>query len=607
MYQSKYGIVQIITWSQAGQAFHRVTHIARQQVKVATPVMRNAPCHRYCCFARSVILPDGLIAGIMRAGYQVFPSPEFRCGYCASSAIHQVHPERRCCLAKLVGAASLKRGDSELKIMPMPTFEDLFALSNPFEVLPPMYGQFRIWGYKDANYAMKDLPPFPKLSPSRIAFWWSRDLFRVNSSNALDFPYLKIGAYRLWPNRYMRPDFINNASVILYFYSFHLNPPIGCTDVPFVMKDLSFLFPNHSIDLMGSYPASLDGFLRLHNPTCPPTVPTPDRVFAGALATSSTLMFCVPAFLENALQELGSELDRLPLNNFRTVVSIASDSTDVWCIDDVPDFAGGPLQQSPPKEGWDYFYLSPYADPVFLPLPDIPGVYRLGVSSFFFLQSVKVLSSVAIEIQNPYTGGTGYGNRWSGGSKYQRFVPPTSAESQPLEHDQIMHSTGEKYGNIALQYPQSQFRGNSAQEYSNQICGDVWSRAFPCRGFVISGGAVRSRGQTTSGLVSPADMMTRIADLLKPIELTAKGTPRRQGVLDTYHREIQDVYVAVEESSQTHLTAPEEYNTTASLKFVRHLVAEVMLEMPGDDEDIFQRGWDSFQATWIRNSILHAL
>lgn len=86
--------------------------------------------------------------------------------------------------------------------------------------------------------------------------------------------------------------------------------------------------------------------------------------------------------------------------------------------------------------------------------------------------------------------------------------------------------------------------------------------------------------------------MILVADPSKPIELTAKGTPRRQAVLDMYQHEIRDVYAMVEQSSQTHLTAPENYDAATSLEFIRRVVAEVMVEIPGDDDDIFQRGCD---------------
>jgi hypothetical protein len=88
--------------------------------------------------------------------------------------------------------------------------------------------------------------------------------------------------------------------------------------------------------------------------------------------------------------------------------------------------------------------------------------------------------------------------------------------------------------------------------------------------------------------------MILISNPSKPIELTAKGFPRRQAVIDTYTDEIRKIYESVEQSSQTHLTAPEEYDSASSLKFMRNIVAEVMVEMPGDEDDLFQHGCDRY-------------
>nr|GAT44742.1 predicted protein [Mycena chlorophos] len=101
--------------------------------------------------------------------------------------------------------------------------------------------------------------------------------------------------------------------------------------------------------------------------------------------------------------------------------------------------------------------------------------------------------------------------------------------------------------------------------------------------------------------------MILVADPAKPIELTAKGNPRRQWVLEVYSDEIRALYDDVEGSLQKHDELPRRFDPASSLDFVRKVVGEVMVELPPDDDsDLFQHGCDSLQATWIRNSILHA-
>ncbi|KAG7097694.1 hypothetical protein E1B28_005019 [Marasmius oreades] len=101
--------------------------------------------------------------------------------------------------------------------------------------------------------------------------------------------------------------------------------------------------------------------------------------------------------------------------------------------------------------------------------------------------------------------------------------------------------------------------------------------------------------------------MILIADPVKPFEFTPKGTPRRQATLEAYAEEIEAAYVSVKSSSQTHLLPPLKWDSETSLEFVQKVVGKVLKSNVPDDGDLFQYGCDSLQATWIRNTILHAL
>ncbi|XP_006456444.1 hypothetical protein AGABI2DRAFT_211390 [Agaricus bisporus var. bisporus H97] len=93
----------------------------------------------------------------------------------------------------------------------------------------------------------------------------------------------------------------------------------------------------------------------------------------------------------------------------------------------------------------------------------------------------------------------------------------------------------------------------------------------------------------------------------KPLELTAKGTPRRQMCLKAYKEEIDALYDAVKESSQTDIPIPGSWTKENATQFIESAVKRVMKHPVAVDEDIFLQGCDSLQATWIRNSILHAI
>ncbi|KAF5372256.1 hypothetical protein D9757_009649 [Collybiopsis confluens] len=101
--------------------------------------------------------------------------------------------------------------------------------------------------------------------------------------------------------------------------------------------------------------------------------------------------------------------------------------------------------------------------------------------------------------------------------------------------------------------------------------------------------------------------MIMVTNSSKPVEFTAKGTPRRQATLDAYAPEIDALYEKVENSSQTGISLPEVLDERSVLTFVQNVVHNIMPVNVDEDSDIFQYGCDSLQATWIRNSILHAL
>ena len=79
----------------------------------------------------------------------------------------------------------------------------------------------------------------------------------------------------------------------------------------------------------------------------------------------------------------------------------------------------------------------------------------------------------------------------------------------------------------------------------------------------------------------------------KPLELTAKSTPRRGICLSAYAQEIDDLYDRIERSSQTERPPPSEWTPEATLEFVRGAVRHVMTPtVIGDDDDLFRNGCD---------------
>ncbi|KAJ7153563.1 hypothetical protein C8R43DRAFT_885444 [Mycena crocata] len=570
------GVVQAISWSRAVGAIHRAACITREHVNMDDPEIRPVIG---IVASTDQITYFSVVAGILRAGYQAFPiSPRNSDAIVAhlirSANCSHVFVSADIAMQRLAGAAAsrIQELGGSVTIMPLPKFEEIFALSTVPELLPHM----------------------PKLSLDAPAVI-------LHSSGSTAFPKIITFTYRI----------LMESGLIPYY---------GQIDI------CGHVLSTHAVPvfhLMGVIQLPWTAFsgltISVFPPTSPPIVPTPDRVFDGAVATNSTLMFCVPAFLESWAREPNRVA---ALKNFRTVI-----------------FAGGPLQpavgdmlvqngvkiahvygltetsnvtlflpNSPPKEGWDYFYFSPHTDPVFVPVEDMSGVYHLVIKKSNIhtpamfnttVDGVAALNTNDLFLRHPTNP-----NLWKVFGRLD---------------DQIMHSTGEKTNpgpleaillkdsqiKYAVMFGRSEFHAGVIIFPDQPFDPSDTQRVVEFRRKIWPMVEQANRFAPTHSRIFKE--MILIADPSKPIELTPKGTPRRQVMLDLYQSEIRNIYAAVEESSQTHLTAPQEYNAASSLEFIRRIVADVMTENPGDDEDIFQHGCDSLQATWIRNSILHAL
>lgn len=80
----------------------------------------------------------------------------------------------------------------------------------------------------------------------------------------------------------------------------------------------------------------------------------------------------------------------------------------------------------------------------------------------------------------------------------------------------------------------------------------------------------------------------------KPFTYTAKNTARRQAVIADYNEEINALYNAVEESTQTSIPPPSDWSLGNITNFVRAVVSKVLLHTVQDDGDNFQHGCDRF-------------
>ncbi|KAJ6630175.1 hypothetical protein B0H10DRAFT_1939389 [Mycena sp. CBHHK59/15] len=468
------GDVHTVSRSQGVRAFHAASHILDNHIP---PTGLERPIVAILASIDQMTYLS-VIAGILCAGYQAFPvsprnSEDAVSHLLASSGCTHVFVSADAAMQKLAKAATTKisANGGDVKIIPIPGFGQLF---NP-------------------TISVQTLPPVPKvdLDTTTIIMHSSDISIPVSLTSGTGHAEIDVCG-----------EVLSSHAVPM----FHL---MGVIQLPW---------------------AAFTGMtITVFPPTVPPVVPTAARVFDGAVATGSTLMYSVPSFLEL--------LVNTKKNRF------------------LPE---------------DLYNVLPHIDPVFVPLPDIPGVYHLVVKAYHMLSQKCPTHTPAI--LNTIVDGVPALN--TNDLFVRHPVNPKLWKVFSRNDDQIMHSTGEKTNpgpleaiilkdpgvKYALMFGRGKFHGGPTVEQANRFA-PTHSRIFK--------------------------EMILVANPLKPFELTAKGYPCRQVVLDMYQDEIRAFM--------------------PRLKFIRKVVAEVMIKIPGDDNDLFQYGCDSLQATWIRNSILQAL
>lgn len=124
-----------------------------------------------------------------------------------------------------------------------------------------------------------------------------------------------------------------------------------------------------------------------------------------------------------------------------------------------------------------------------------------------------------------------------------------------------------------------------------------------------------------------AKLMVSTNNLQKMMSLiTEFQKPQRENILMNYEEEINNLYTTVEETAQSNIAPPAEWDLVSTVEFVRKVVTQVLVSEHEiqDEDDLFQLSCDrssslesgcagahifyySLQATWIRNSLLRGV
>ncbi|KAK0463111.1 uncharacterized protein EV420DRAFT_1618923 [Desarmillaria tabescens] len=577
-YEDDTGKVIDINWGRAVPAIHLVAQMVLNNVSMVYGGMSTASDLTLIETPIDSVTYYTTIAGIMRAGCIAFPisvrnSDTGVAHLIRSTSAKYMFLSQDPGMQKLADAALYKlenEGLQDFRMMPMPSFETLYPETvEPSDLLPSI---------KNSDLEAQALI--------------------MHSSGSMAFPKPIPFTYKIMMQSGLLPYFgeVDICGDILSAHAVPMFHLMGAVQI--------------------AWTAYTGVIMAVFRPGWPPIIPTPDRVFSGPIATKCNLMFCVPAFLDN-WAKVPQRVEKLA--NFKTII-----------------FAGGPLQSAVgdrltqqgvclvplygqtetatvtlflpkrlPPEGWDYWRFSPHCTPTFVTFEEESRVYRLVFKTTPTHQPAILNTEIdgvpALDTNDLIA------------------RHPTNPELWRVHgrgDDQIMHSSGEKAKDIlnknprvssSIMFGRGRFHAGviitPAPEEQVSPNDENWLSRY--RNAIWP--TVEKANQLAPQHSRIFKEMILVADISKPFEFTPKGTPRRQAVLNAYSAKIDTAYEAVKQSSQIHLVAPVQWELSNSLHFVREAVEKVLTNMVEDNDDFFQNGCDSLQATWIRNTILHAL
>ncbi|KAJ8503284.1 hypothetical protein ONZ45_g10995 [Pleurotus djamor] len=409
-----------------------------------------------------------------------------------------------------------------------------------------------------------------------------------------------------------KPD-LNSLAVLLHSSDF------GSRDLTGVRLSCHAMPMFHGMGMMQTvWTASIGITITAARPQVPPVQPTPDNVLSSSKATQTDLICCVPAFIE--------------------AWSRSQDTIKFLSSIDGIVFGGGPLNKavgdSLIRHGVDLFTLYGCTE-IGIMSPMLPGSADLDWEYLTFsgnLRSILIPNGYSqhelVILPNPYAIPCVINGKYDGMDAYYTGDLFVAHPSKPGYYkifgrvdDQIMHSTGEKTNpgpleNILNQDPRVQSavmfgRGkfnvgvliDLRAEYKFEPSDAVKLAEF--RNVIWP--AIERMNAYAPQHSRVFKEMILVASASKPFDYTAKNTPRRQSVLSKYTAEIEALYQSVEETSQLEVVPPSVWKGNEVRDFVARVAQKVMNADLLDDQDLFQHGCDSLQATWIRNTLSRAI
>ncbi|SJK99273.1 uncharacterized protein ARMOST_02564 [Armillaria ostoyae] len=565
-----------ITWEEGVAAFHVAGHYFREHIDDETPVVVGILANT------DSITYFTVLVGLMRLGKIPFPiSPRNS----VAAIIHLMKSTNSkylvvsgdATLQKLADVVCRERvADERIVTISMPRFADLYS-SEPHSYQP--------------------------LAPVRPE--WSQTAVVLHSSGTTRFPS---------PVYTTQTILLQNATRPYYGEIDLCGEIVGAQAVPLyhTMGFTSILLSVGTGAIIACFP-----------PVEPPIIPTAERLLSSMIRTGSTIVFSVPAFLENWAR------DSRAIEALKSTTAIT--------------FAGGPLEQtagdnlaanglfivsvfgltesavsmvlprSIPAEGWEWMRVPSNIDVAFVSTGE-EEIYRLYREPPFQENELNCPSVLDTEIDGVKAFDT----------KDLVQLHPSNRSLFKVygrADDQIMHSTGEKTNPVpieavltgdkriaaAVMFGRSKFQpGVLIQPTGDEVFDprDV-TRLAEYRTNIW--GSINKANEQAPQHSRIHKEMILVAKPAKPFEFTAKGTPRRAAILEAYEEEIETLYQNLDQMLPTDVVIPREWSLKSTTTLIREIVRVILERDIADTDDIFVAGGDSLTAMAIRNFILRTL
>ncbi|KAK0483762.1 hypothetical protein IW261DRAFT_1332931 [Armillaria novae-zelandiae] len=580
VYAREDGSVQTINWAEAVAAIYTGARLMRRRLRFAT----KPPVVAILSLSDSITSFVTMMS-LLRANYVFFPISPRNSPVAVAHLLHKVGVQHI-----LVGrdASVQDLANSALEILKSQYLSD--ALPEQFPI--PSFEDYFQSQWERNTDAELDLPLLP-VDPDSPALY-------LHSSGTTAHPKPVAWTHHRLLQLSLIPWF-GERDLCGLLFSFHVMPMYHGMGV------LQLLWTASSGLVVGAF-----------EPQSPAILPTAENLFKSAKTVQTDFIFCVPSFIETwsrkpeYVEWISTRSGLLygggPLNK-ETGDYMTSKGTCIFNL--YGSTEGGPTcPVLPAQAGYDWDYLQ---FPGFVKTEMVPNgnnLYEL------------------VMVSNPFCHPSVLNTKVNDADAYATsdlFIPhPTKPGFWKIfgrTDDQIIHNTGEKtnpgplenmlnqnphvltsvmFGRGKFQAgvlvePRREFSFDPADtDLLSQFRNQIWPTVERMNAFAPQ----HSRLFKEMILVAKPD---------KPFKYTTKNTARRQVILEDYSEEVSDLYKSVEESTQTTTLLPSEWDPESTKDFVRTIVLQVLSHSILDDDDLFQHGCDSLQATWIRNSLLRAL